>query len=190
MLNKLMMYSSKRGLQFDYQITIGETTEKNNNTNEYKKYGYKISDKYDKTSYGNLSPNTFLNSVVTQLSSSVGCVYPDSGLKFDSIILELSDDRDLEGNGSSLKIERLDSGKFVNLSYLETKSYGQWSASMYDGETFFEAKDVGKTIPILIEYTPPRKLLRLLIQSIQNRLRSFRELCTGFCVLGIKEVVC
>lgn len=151
--NKLLFSPAKRILKFNFDVTVGDNYFPNDNYHDYGFINYEIVNDHYQT-YGAISPNTFLNSSIKDLSSSIGATY--GGVDTDSISLNLWDDKDVEGVGSTIKITRTDTGKSFTLGYTDNKDYAIWSCSLLNGETFFEASDVGKTIPILIEYTPPQ----------------------------------
>ena len=136
---------------------------------------------------GSISPNSFLGKTISDFA---GQSIEVSGVQSHCVFVRLSSQSTGDFKGSKLKIQRTDTGDSCNAVYNES-SFGdidEWSGNLE--YRFFSDSDVGKVIPILIEYTPPHRRLRLLIQAIQNRLQSFHEFCAGFCVLGIQEVVC
>ena len=140
--------------------------------------------------YGDIKPKRFMGLKITEF-----CVTSDRSTQQISVgienVTEIPEDK-------SLFIKRLDTnflheikrniitlyGKRIDLGYQNSST----TSSVV--EQIISVSDIGKWCEFYIGITPPHKLLRLLIQSIQNRLRSLRELCAGFCVLRIQEVVC
>ena len=128
----------------------------------------------DNITYGDIKPNKFIDNRIIQFA-----VLGDSQISITFEAVEYS----------SIFIKRLSTGFSIKLT---KDSFGSYSAliSASEANRLINESDIGKWCDFYIGLTPPHKLLRLLIQTIQNRLRSLRELCAGFCVLRIQEVVC
>lgn len=148
-------------------------------------YGYDRDNSY--TPNGTVSPRTFLEFEISCLRSQTSNT--TDGFKYNISFGIDIEEVTQEFKNSLLKIRRTDNEDSFILPWGTKEGATQWFSDQIS-YAFFREEDVGKTIPIVIEYIPPHKLLRLLIQAIKNRLRSLRELCAGFCVLTDMEVVC
>lgn len=188
MLNsKFLMANSRPVFTFSYEITVGREIS-NDDILNITSYGFS-----SLNNFGNLSPKTFLDKSIKSLLSS--CSMGEENLYSLEFNVDIQAVDNKNYVNSILKIRRSDKGKVATLKFVKGEKEGEetagfWRKEGVDAFHFFTDEDNGKIIPIVIEYTPPHKLIHLLIQTIQNRLRSLRELCAGFCVLTMSEAVC
>lgn len=145
-LSKLFLSKTIRKIKSDFSLKIGK------NQGTYAgitttTFGFQTNN------IGSISPNSFLGKSISEFASQSISV---SGVQSHSVFIRLSSQSTSEFKGSKLKIHRTDTGDSCNAVYNES-SFGELDE--WDGNLeyqFFTDSDVGKVIPILIEYTPPQ----------------------------------
>lgn len=141
--NKLMFLTRKKVLRFEFNVTIGKSTSSYAGITS-------VSRGFISGTCGSISPSEFLAKPIKSLFS-VSMTY--QGMTNKNFYMFLNAASPNEFTNSKIKLIRKDTNASINLTYNFVQN-DEWLGN--DETTFFTDSDVGKVIPILIEYTPPQ----------------------------------